>query len=223
MLRSFNVRLSVSSLPDKSGASSVRLRSATVADAPALATLMETEIPWGRLRELGHRFITILHRGLCHSPHAVCTVADVEGRVVGYCAATVHVGRFYRWFAFRYGISAALAILPNLVTRERLITLRKGVSYRRNPGVDGPQAEIAALAVASAFSGRGIGQKLLATTMASLKERGVNAVRVGTVTEGNAPALAVYERYGFRVVRNDSIYGDSQVHVMEFRFDRSGA
>jgi ribosomal protein S18 acetylase RimI-like enzyme len=203
-----------------SNGNEVVIRPARTPDAAVLSRLLDTEIPWGRLRDFGPGFLTVLNRAFCESPHSVCFVAEIEGKVVGYCAAAVHLGRFYRWFALRRGFSAALAILPNLFSLHRLQTLLKALAYRGNPGPTGPQAEIALLAVSREFSGRGLGQRLVSSTMDALRARGVDAVRIGTVTEGNDAALKVYTRYGFRVVRNNSIYGDSTAHVMEYRFDQ---
>ena len=209
----------VTDSPPLDSASTIKFRDARVEDVPVLAKLMYTEISWGRLRDFGMGFLTILNRAFCTSPYAICVVAEVNGRVVGYCAGVVHLGRFYREFVVRRGLAAAIAIIPSLFQRRMLRTLWKGLTYRNDPGPNGPQSEIAVFAVAKGFSGRGIGNKLLDAAMATLRARGAEAVRIGTVTEGNQAALTVYGRYGFEVVQTKTFYGDSQVHVMEYRFE----
>jgi ribosomal protein S18 acetylase RimI-like enzyme len=211
----------VTSIPGEREASGITIRKAGAGDAQTLARIMDAEIPWGRLRDLGPGFLTILHRAFCTSRHAVCLVAEVDKTVVGYCAAAVHLGRFHNEFILRHGVVAGLAALPRLLRWSQLKILWKGLSYRSDPRPDEPQSEIALLAVDAAFKGRGIGAGLVEATMSHLRDRGVDAVRVGTVTEGNVAAIAVYRRYGFRIVRTAPFYGDSKVHVMEYRFDRS--
>jgi len=41
----------------------------------------------------------------------------------------------------------------------------------------------------------------------------VTALKAATVTPGNMPAVKFYERHGFRKVRTDRFYADTQVDV----------
>src|SRR5688572_14068971 len=107
----FKVMHSVNQSSENVSTPPFELRNGSVADAPVRAELMYTEIPWGRLRDFGIAFLTVLNRAFCTSRHAVCIVAVVDGRVVGYVAGVTHLGRFYKEFLLRYGVAAAFAIL----------------------------------------------------------------------------------------------------------------
>jgi ribosomal protein S18 acetylase RimI-like enzyme len=74
-------------------------------------------------------------------------------------------------------------------------------------------------AVASGFSGRGIGTMILKATMEKLRQRGAEAIRMGTIAEDNSVAFAMYSKLGFKFVSTRQFYGDTKVHVMEYRFD----
>ena len=209
----------MSDSPVADEATTITLRDARAGDAPVLAHLMYTEVTWGRLRDFGMGFLTLLNRAFCTSRHAVCLVAEVDGQVVGYAASVVHLKRFYREFAIVRGLPAAVMILPKLFRRHTLATLWKGLTYKNDPGEGGPQSEVLSIAVAKGFSGRGIATRLLNATMEKLKARGVDAVRMGTVAEGNQAAFSIYSKWGFKLVGTKQFYGDTKVHVMEYRFD----
>jgi len=209
----------VTDSPALDSASPITFRDARVEDVPVLAHLMYTEISWGRLRDFGIGFLKLLNRTFCTSPHAVCIVAEADGRIVAYLAAVSHLRLFYREFLVKRGLLAAIVIVPTLFRPNMLATLWKGLTYQNDPGPKGPQSEILVIAVARGFSGRGIATTMLRTAMEKLRAKGVDAVRMGTVSEGNQAAMAVYTRCGFKVVRTQSFYGDTKVHVMEYRFE----
>ena len=200
-------------------APTITVRDGRTADAREMAHLMYTEISWGRLRDFGMGFLTLLHRAFCTSRHAVCVVAEIDGRVVGYAASVLHVGRFYREFAILYGVPAAVLILPKLFRRNMLATFWRGLTYGKDPGDGGSQCEVLTFAVASGFSGRGIGTMILKATMEKLRQRGAEAIRMGTIAEDNSVAFAMYSKLGFKFVSTRQFYGDTKVHVMEYRFD----
>jgi len=57
-------------------------------------------------------------------------------------------------------------------------------------------AHITQLCVAQAYRGRGLGRRLLVRSAQSLLDAGFDAITL-TVTEGNDPAVRLYERFGF--------------------------
>lgn len=71
-------------------------------------------------------------------------------------------------------------------------------------GADGPaeDAELYVVATAPQMQGRGLGRLLIGTTLERLRDAGVTEVEL-YVEADNAPALALYERWGFTVVAQD--------------------
>ena len=205
-------------MPERAEAPEIEYRLASPDEAPILARIMYEEIHWGRLRDFGVGFLTVLNRAFCTSPHALTTVAVVDGRIIGYSAGVAHLGRFYRGFLLRYGVAAALSILPRLFNRNHLRTLWTGLTYHSDPAPGESQSEMIVLAVTREFAGRRIGWNLMDRFMDGMRARGVRSVRIGTVSEGNEVAMNAYIKYGFHVVRTHGFYGNSQVHVMEYRF-----
>lgn len=205
-------------VPERSPLPNVEIRLATPDEAPALARIWYDEVHWGLLREFGVGFLTVLNRAYCTSRHAHCLVAIVNGRIVGYSAGLEHIGKFFREFVWRYGVQAALAILPRLFSRKQLKTLWMSLTYQSDPAPGESQSEMMVLVVSREFAGRGIGWRLMDGFMAEMRARGVPGVRLGTVTEGNDVAINAYIKYGFKMVRTHGFHGSNRVHVMEYRF-----
>jgi ribosomal-protein-alanine N-acetyltransferase len=69
------------------------------------------------------------------------------------------------------------------------------------------QGELANVAIAARMRGRGLGRALLAEVLAVAKSRGVESVFL-EVRESNAPALGLYQRFGFHEVGRRRGYYD---------------
>ena len=133
-----------------------RIRPARAVDAPILADIMTEEINWGRLRHLGNRFITTLHRHMINSNHAVCFVAERDGEIIGYGAGVADISKFYRQFLWRYGIIASVTLLPKLVQPQQFKTIVRGFTYFPDAHPDDPKAEIISFAVRSKTKKSGV-------------------------------------------------------------------
>lgn len=86
------------------------------------------------------------------------------------------------------------------------------------------EAEILSVAVAERYRGRGLSRDLLRTHLGHLAGQGLRVVFL-EVEENNAPARALYEKAGFRVVgRRERYYQDAggeQLHALVLRRDLS--
>ena len=171
------------------------LRAGGAGDAAAVAALHAERIGEGFLVTLGPRFLTRLYRRIALSPTAVLVVAEDGPRIVGFVAAATNTRRLYADFLRRDAVPAGLAAVPAVLRSPRRVweTFR----YGNTDDGDLPAAEVLSIAVASEAGGRGIGSALLAAALERLAEAGATTARVVTAV-GNDPALAMYERAGFR-------------------------
>lgn len=199
------------------GTSAVRLRAAGADDAGTLARLMSDAISWGRLGELGARFVTLLHRHIAESPFAVCLVAEDDSGVAGYIAVVTDTRAFHRDFLRRRGLAAAWAILPSLRRPERLRVVLRGLRHFPAAPRDDPRAEAISFAVRRGVVTRGIGSALFRAAMAELAARGVEVVKFATVEPTNETANAFYRKLGCELVRTEPFYRDSFVNVYFYR------
>lgn len=175
------------------------IRRATRADIEAMAELHAGRLDEGFLATLGPRFLAHLYRCVVDSKDAFAYVATEGGRVVGFSAAALDLGRLYREFIVRRGVVAALGAAPRLPA-----TWRRILETLRYPSDTGelPEAEILAVAVDPSQARAGIGTSLVTATMAELVRRDVSSARV-VAGAHNTAALGLYERCGF--VRRSTI------------------
>ena len=204
------------------GGAGVRLRPAGAADAAVLARLHTSGLPDAFLPTLGEPFLRRLYRALANDPGAVTLVAEDADGVIGFVSGVTSVPDFYRRFAVRHGIAAALAASPALLRRDvwrRVLETAsypvrsraargrpRGVATRSSdPVATLPDAELLSIAVSPSRRSNGVGRALADGLIEELERRGVAAVKV-VVAEDNAPGNALYERVGF------SRAGDIAVH-----------
>jgi ribosomal protein S18 acetylase RimI-like enzyme len=178
-------------------------RTASLADADAVAAIHAERIAEGFLVTLGAPFLRRLYRRIVRSPHAFVLVADDDRGVCGFVAVAEDTRRLYREFLVRDALVAAIAAAPAVVRAPGRVweTLRYGTAG----GDDLPPAEILAVAVTARAERRGIGVALVRAAVDELARRTIAAARVVTAV-GNEPALAMYERAGFRRFRRTDVH-----------------
>lgn len=186
------------------------VRPGTRADAPAAARLHAAQIGEGFLSTLGPRFLTLLYKRIVAWPRSFLVVAEEDGEVVGQAAATEDVGALYRQFLVRDGLVAGVVAAPRLLRRWRstVETLRYGSAEG-----DLPAAELLAVAVDSAWQGRGIGKALVLAANEELARRGVANARV-VCAASNAAALGLYRSSGFRPSATIEVHADTRSQVL---------
>ena len=195
----------------------ITIRAARPAEAAELGDLMTKEVHWGTMPKLGRRFVALVHSQLISSPHALCLVADAEGKVAGYAAGLLRCSKFQREFMLRKGFAAALAVIPRLLSPSVIrIALRLGTYFYRAPAKD-PDSEMVALAVNRDFGRRGIGRYLTEVLLERMAQSGCEVVKVGTVDVDNKASNRIFERLGAIVVRQEEFSAGSPVNVYYWR------
>ncbi len=187
-----------------------RVRRARTADAEAMARLHADSMPTAFLPTLGRGFLVRLYRGLIQDRHAIAMVADDGSRVVGVATAVPSVGAFYRRFAFRRGVVAALAAAPKL----RPTTVRRAIETARYPSTanDLPDAELLSIAVDDSSRSDGVGSALVSAIAERLALAGVRDFKAVVGTD-NAGANRFYERNGFVLAGSTAVHEGERSNV----------
>ena len=161
-------------------------------------------MPTAFLPTLGDRFLRRLYRAMVLDPDAVALVADEGGRVTGFAAAVPSVGSFYRRFARRDGIAAAVAAAPHVV---RPSVARRVIETARYPGATDrlPEAELLSIAVDGSSRSAGVGSALASAIAERLSAAGVPAFKA-VVGADNAGANRFYERNGFQLAGRTTVH-----------------
>lgn len=197
--------------------SAVVVRAARPSDAEPMAKLHRVTMPGAFLPALGDRFMTQLYRGLIADRDAVALVAEHRGDVVGFASGVTSVRRFYRDFALRRGVPAALAAAPRLADRSVRARARETAAYPSSADAL-PAAELVSIAVDDRARGAGVGKALAEGVLRGLRRRGVERCKV-VVGADNEAANGLYGAVGFRPAGTVSVHAgvESNVWVAECR------
>ena len=173
----------------------VRVRPARPRDAGAMAALHRRSTPTAFLPRLGDGFLRQLYLAVIHDPSSIALVAERDGALEGFTAATVSVRAFYQRFATRRGVFAAALAAPRLVNPSviRRAWETAGYGYGR---LGLPDAELLSIAVREGSRRRGVAHALEARARESLGERGVSCFKVVVGTE-NVDANRFYASCGY--------------------------
>jgi ribosomal protein S18 acetylase RimI-like enzyme len=187
------------------------LRAGTDDDAAAAAALHQSEIADGFLTLLGPSFLRRLYRRVVRVPGSFLLVIEDAGTTVGFVAGSTDIRGLYRAFLWRDGPAVALSSAGRLLrswTRV-LETLRHGTASAR----DG--AELLAIAVHPDARGRGAGRLLVEAFLAEVGQRSAHSAQV-VVAADNKPAVALYERSGFRQVERFQLHRGTESLLMRW-------
>jgi ribosomal protein S18 acetylase RimI-like enzyme len=195
----------------------VAIRPARITDAAALSSLMMKAIDWGHLRDLGPRFVTLLHRHMILSRYCSCYVAERDGVVIGYTAWSTDTSSFYREFLLRRGIIAALVLISKVFQPRSLKVVLRGLTYFPQEHTGDPKAEILSFAVCSEITKSGVGSAIFRAIAQEFKSRGVERIKIGTVATTNKGANVFYRRMGCELIRTVPFYNDTSVNVYIYR------
>ncbi|MDP8959694.1 MAG: GNAT family N-acetyltransferase [Actinomycetota bacterium] len=194
-----------------SGDEQVEVRVAEPADVAVLARLHASSIDTGFLPRLGLPFLKRLYQALVRWEDGVVLVADAGAGPVGFVAGVGDIGRFYRHFARRHGLRAALAALPHLVRPDNL--RRAWETFRYQGGGVGVEAELVSMAVAPQLRGQGVGNRLGVDLLRELGQRGNRSVKVVVGAENQA-ALRAYRKMGFGDVATLEVHAGEPSQVL---------
>jgi ribosomal protein S18 acetylase RimI-like enzyme len=193
----------------------VLIRLGAASDAEAAARLHAGLITEGFLARLGPRFLRHLYVCVARGPDSFLLIADAEAgtSVAGFLAGALDLRALYRRFAWRHGPAAALSSLPRLLGALPRVweTLRHGAGAP-GPDDDGA-AELLSIAVDPRWRGRHVGALLVDGFLGELDRRGVEDAQV-VVGADNGPAVALYERAGFRPARTFELHRGTPSLVM---------
>jgi ribosomal protein S18 acetylase RimI-like enzyme len=187
------------------------LRTGTVVDADAAATLHGGQITEGFLTLLGPAFLRRLYRRVTRVPGSFLLVVRDGSTTVGFLAGSTDVSGLYRSFILRDGAAAACGSGVRLLRswRRALETLRHGT------GTTAQGAELLAIAVDPAARRRGVGTLLVNGFLAETRRRHEDAAHV-VVGADNASAVALYGRAGFRTAQRFEMHRGAESLLMQW-------
>jgi ribosomal-protein-alanine N-acetyltransferase len=179
---------------------------AAPADIPAIAALFTVSFRESVLHHCGRlpkpQAMEDVFALVYEAEPAAALVARAGGQTIGYCFAPTalprlwlravlggHIFRWaWRWLTGRYGFGLHPV---RLIILNKLVFLRSAASPTK-----AANARILSIAVAPEWRGQGVAGALMAAAVAYFSARKAVRVRL-EVRPDNAPAVKVYERFGF--------------------------
>lgn len=183
------------------------IRLASLPDVPAIVRLHQAEFKGLFLAEMGPRFLRHYYEAFLAHPEGIGHVADREGRVVGFVVGTLREAA-YRAAVRKRRIPMALASLARVATRPALLPRIIGRFTSMGSDIADPieaqylrdgAAHLVSLAVSSAWTGTGVGTRLVRAFEDSVLSRGQTVVYLTTAADGNEPANRFYRSLGYEL------------------------
>jgi ribosomal protein S18 acetylase RimI-like enzyme len=182
---------------DNDNDNDVGVRLMRPADASSVARLHEQEIDFGFISTLGRRFLTTLYAAMLESGEVVIFVAQVEGRVIGFCAVTPDVSKMYKAVMHKRWWKLGLVLLPRVFSLKVIKHCYETLRYpNREDTAELPEAELVSMAVDNEWTGRGVGKLVARHAIQSVDDLGVSCLRVA-VLESTVGANRFYQTIGF--------------------------
>lgn len=191
------------------------IRNAEIMDLSRIVAVHRGAFPGFLMTRLGPLFLMQYYRLVLSYPRRIFLVAENAGTVCGFVAGFVAPSLFYRNLKVAKGRLAMsafiyLAIRPWLWMRVFSSYGRAGRSASSG-GSDASVAELASLAVAPEYAGRGYGQRLVREFIVSAGADGARCVALTTDAECNERVNSFYQGLGFHAARSLVAGGERQM------------
>jgi ribosomal protein S18 acetylase RimI-like enzyme len=154
----------------------------------------------GLLSQLGVRAAKAFYAGCVETDLAVGFVCLEDGAVRGYELGTAHPDKLKQAVLRKRPFATLAGLCLGIVRRPLgLVWLVKSLSRSDEGSYDRQAAELTYLAVAPACRHAGIGKRLVDAFTGAMRDAGIEAYEL-SVDDDNLPAIAFYERLGFRLI-----------------------
>lgn len=166
------------------------------------------------LTSLGKDFLTFYYSKFAQSNETVCLVAEDDGKVVGFSAATKVCKGFNSRLIKQNIVSFGLLSLKLLFTNPcALIRLAKNLTKKGESVEDDEDyAELYSIGVDSSQQSKGIGKKLLYKTEDVMKSEGVQRVSLTTDYDNNESAVGFYHSMGYETLYEFVTYPNRKMY-----------
>lgn len=178
------------------------IRNATVRDINDIVTIHIDAFKGFFLTSLGTDFLKFYYTVFLKSSETVTLVAEKDGKVAGFSAATTNSkgfnSRLIRGNLFSF---VKLSLILLFSDPKALFRLAKNLTKKSSEVADNEEyAELYSIGVDRFQQGNGIGKKMLAATEDALREKGVEKVSLTTDYINNERTVGFYRTMGYETL-----------------------
>ncbi len=164
-------------------------------DIEHVASLHREYIKTGFLSSLGLPFLALMYRSMSNSNNAICLVAKVDDKIIGFSSGAISVGAFYKDFLRRNFIKTSMMLLPKIIDIRFVKKIFETLLYPAKKEQNLPKAELLSIVVDVSYRGKGTAQKLFVKLEEEFRSRNVKQFKV-IVGSKLIAACRFYEKMG---------------------------
>lgn len=190
------------------------IRKSTINDVDAIVDIHIDAFKGFFLTSLGPAFLKFYYSCFVNSDETVTMVAEEDGTIYGFAAATMKCKGFNSRLIKNNLLSFGVLSLKMLFTTPgALLRLVKNLT-KKGEGVEDNEdyAELYSIGVNKAAQGKGVGKKLLAASELEMKVSGVKRVSLTTDYDHNEQALGFYHSMGYETFYEFMTYPNRKMY-----------
>lgn len=172
------------------------IRLAKKGEAEQIAQIHQQEIKTGFLSSLGQSFLKKLYQAIIESDNSFCTVAEIDGQIIGFIAGSANVNHLYRYFLKKYSLGAFITLLPKIFNLRAIRKILESLLYPKKEKKL-PKAELLTIAIKNKYQGQGVAGLMFKKFVEEMKNREIKTFKV-VVGEILPRAISFYEKMGFQ-------------------------
>ena len=190
------------------------IRKSTINDVDAIVDIHIDAFKGFFLTSLGPAFLKFYYSCFVNSDETVTMVAEEDGTIYGFAAATMKCKGFNSRLIKNNLLSFGVLSLKMLFTTPgAMLRLVKNLT-KKGEGVEDNEdyAELYSIGVNKAAQGKGVGKKLLAASELEMKVSGVKRVSLTTDYDHNEQALGFYHSMGYETFYEFMTYPNRKMY-----------
>lgn len=192
----------------------MNIRKAAIEDLSAIVRIHISAFEDFFLTSLGSDFLKFYYSCFIQSRETVTMVAEEEGRICGFAAATKTCKGFNSRLIKNNLVSFGLLSVKMLFSSPKsLLRLVKNLT-KKGKGVDDNEdyAELYSIGVGKDAQGLGIGKQLLSATEMAMKADGVEKLSLTTDYYDNDKTIGFYRAMGYETLYEFVTYPDRKMY-----------
>ena len=179
----------------------------TIEHARDVAALHIQGINTGFISSLGIDFVTALYEAIAKSASSFGYAVEDDDKVLGFVAFTTNLNRLYKSIIAKNGWRLALLLVGKMFSLQRIKRIFQTLFYpSRTKKMDLPEAELLSIAIDPEKYHKGLATELVQKSLEHCRNIGLDRVKV-LVSANNEPANRLYQKCGFRLVRQIDSHG----------------
>lgn len=192
----------------------MEVRFATINDVNSIVSIHIDAFKDFFLTSLGTAFLKFYYANFIKSPETVVMVAEEDGKVIGFSAASINCNGFNKRLIIKNLIGfIAVSLKLFLFSPKKLFRLIKNLTKKSQVVVDDEDyAELYSIGVCKSCQGLGIGRKMLSLTEQELKRKSVERVSLTTDFYNNENTIGFYRSMGYEILYEFITYPNRKMY-----------